>query len=386
MNELERHELRHTDGRPLWVYGELRGGLAADEPAGDAAPGLHQRYDALTDTWLAVSSARNTRPNSALAARTAARPACPLCPGGPEVPFSYEAAVFGNRWPSFRHDPPPVPDDPRFAESYGACEVVLYTEAHEGSLGTLTPDDVARVVAIWRDRSAALWADPRHALVEVFENRGEAVGATISHPHGQVYAFDRLPPHIRGRVAALARHREATGECLTCQVVAVDAATPDRVVTDARAFTVSVPFAPRWPYEVHIRARRHGAGRLTDLNPGELAELAGLLREIVQRYDGLFDVELPYMMTVMEAPADAPDWHLAVEFLPPHRSAQLTKIRASVETSTGLFINDTLPEASARALAAQTVSRRTEPAVPLIRHRGAAEHPEPTHTFGGEFR
>ena len=109
-------------------------------------------------------------------------------------------------------------------------------------------------------------------------------------------------------------------------------------------------------------------------------------KEIVQRYDGLFDVELPYMMTVMEAPADAPDWHLAVEFLPPHRSAQLTKIRASVETSTGLFINDTLPEASARALAAQTVSRRTEPAVPLIRHRGAAEHPEPTHTFGGEFR
>lgn len=373
MTDLCRHELRHADGRPLYVYGELRGALPADEPAGDAAPGLHQRYDALTDTWLAVSPARNKRPNSALDAKRETPAGCPLCPGGPEVPFSYEAAVFGNRWPSFRHDPPPVPDDPRFAPSYGACEVVLYTEAHEGSIGTLTADEVARVVAVWRDRSAALWADPRHAFVEVFENRGEAVGATISHPHGQVYAFDRLPPHIRGRVAALSRHREATGECLSCQVVAMDAAAQDRVVSDARAFTVSVPFAPRWPYEVHIRARRHGARRLTDLSPEELSELAGLLKEVVQRFDGLFDFELPYMMTVMEAPSDAPDWHFAVEFLPPHRSAQLTKIRASVETSTGLFINDTLPETSARALATRPVTRRSEPAVPTVRHLAPGE-------------
>lgn len=386
MPMLVRHDLQHADGRPLYIYGQLRGSLPADELPGDAAPGLHQRLDALTDTWLAISPARNTRPNSTLDARRSAPVACPLCPGGPEVPFSYEAAVFGNRWPSLRHDPPTVDPDPRFAESYGACEVVLYTEAHEGSLGSLSSEAVARVVAIWRDRSEALWEDPRHAFVEVFENRGEAVGATISHPHGQVYAFDRLPPYIRGRVAALSRHREATGECLSCQVVATDAATPDRVVADARDFTVSVPFAPRWPYEVHIRARRHGARRLTDLNPAELAEFAGLLKEVVQRYDSLFDFELPYMMTVLEAPADAPDWHLAVEFLPPHRSAQLTKIRASVETSTGLFINDTLPETSAAALVSRPVTRRLEPAVPRIQHRAHGELPEKDPQLGGELR
>jgi hypothetical protein len=117
-----------------------------------------------------------------------------------------------------------------------------------------------------------------------------------------------------------------------------------------------------------------------------LAERGGLLREVVQRYDGLFDFELPYMMTVLEAPADAPDWHLAVEFLPPHRSAQLTKIRASVETSTGLFINDTLPEASARALATRPTGRRAEPAVPSIRHRAPMGLPEPIRLSGGEVR
>jgi UDPglucose--hexose-1-phosphate uridylyltransferase len=375
MPELVRHELHHGDGRRLYVYGALRGVLPAEAPAGATGPGLHQRYDALTDSWIAISPARNARPNSALDATRTVQPGCPLCPGGPELPFSYEAAVFENRWPSLRRDPPPVAHDPRVAPSMGRCEVVLYTDAHEGSLGTLAPEEVARVLAIWRDRSAELWADPAHAFVLVFENRGEAVGATISHPHGQVYAFDRLPPQVRAREEALSRHRDATGSCLTCEVVATDAAATDRAVTAARAFTVAVPFAPRWPYEIHVRARRHGARRLTDLSPQELAELGGILKEVVQRYDALFGFELPYMMTVQEGPDGVPDWHLSVEFLPPHRSAQLTKIRASVETSTGLFINDTLPEASAAALAAPAVTRRTEPAVPTIVHRTQGEHP-----------
>lgn len=282
--------------------------------------------------------------------------------------------MFENRWPSFRHDPPPVPaaDDPRYAPSLGRCEVVLYTERHEGSIGTLTPDEVARVVAVWTDRSKELWADPRHRFVFIFENRGEAVGATISHPHGQIYAFAELPPFIARRAAALAGHRERTGTCLTCRVVAADLAAAERRVADAAAFTVSVPFAPRWPYELHIRARRHGARRLTDLTPAERSELAGLLKEVVIRYDGLFGFELPYMMTVLEGPADAPDAHVAVQFLPPHRSPQLMKIRASVETATGLFINDTLPESSAAALAAAPAPRRSEPAVLTV---GGPSHP-----------
>lgn len=362
--EVARHDLVRADGRRLFVYGELRGELADEASEPFERPGLHQRLDALSDTWVTISPSRNKRPHSALDARNDGDSTCPLCPGGPEVPFSYDAAVFENRWPAYMATPPPVPDDPRIAPSLGRCEVVLYTEAHAGSLATLDIAALARVIAIWRDRSDALWADPDHRFVMVFENRGEAVGATISHPHGQIYAFDRLPPFVAARVAVLVDHRARVGTCLTCEVVAADDAAPERSVTTGEHFLVAVPFAARWPFEVRIRARRHGARRLTDLEPAEQVELASLLRNVVARYDGLFGFELPYMMVVHEGPADVPDWHLSVEFLPPHRSADLTKIRASVETAAGQFINDTLPERSAARLAAVPVSRRLEQATP----------------------
>jgi len=380
---LPRHELHHADGRRLWVYGRLLGRLdeasprdghdTAPRPDGESeaaseAAALHQRYDPLTDTWIAISPARNTRPHTASGPdEGTSAGACPLCPGGPEVPFPFEAAVFENRWPSFVREPAPSPDasNPWFAPSLGACEVVVYTSDHEGSLATLSPVELARVLAIWEDRTAAAWSDPRMEFVLTFENRGEAVGATIGHPHGQIYAFGSLPPLIERRVAALQRHREVAGTCLTCTVVQRDAAAPERTIERSTRWQVAVPFAPRWPYEVHVRATRHGARRLTDLDRAERAELSGLLRRAVARYDRLYGFELPYMMAVIEAPAEAPDHHLAVEFWPPHRSAVRMKVRASVETGTGTFINDTVPEQSAATLRAIDVPDRAE-APPIL--------------------
>ncbi|MGH8896371.1 MAG: galactose-1-phosphate uridylyltransferase [Egibacteraceae bacterium] len=365
---LPRHLLRHADGRRLYVYGELRGQLPAGEvPA--TPPPLHQRWDALTGTWVAISPARNGRPNIAVLP-LADHGECPLCPGGPEVPFSYEAAVFENCFPTLVEEPPlPESSDPRIESSFGRCEVVLYTEAHSGSLGTLDPAEVCRVVAVWCDRSQALWADPEHPFVLVFENRGEEVGATLSHPHGQIYAFGHLPPLITSRMDVFRWHRRAKRECLGCAVANDDAAS-DRVVVKNDAFAVAVPFAARWPYEVHVRARRHGLRRLGDLAPAEQVHLAAALQEVVQRYDGLFGHELPYMMTVLEAPDGADDWHLAVEFLPPHRGPGQLKVRASVETATGMFMNDTLPESSASELAAVKVEEMSWAgvSVPAVTH------------------
>jgi UDPglucose--hexose-1-phosphate uridylyltransferase len=114
---------------------------------------------------------------------------------------------------------------------------------------------------------------------------------------------------------------------------------------------VSVPYAARWPYEVHVRARRHGLRRLADLTAEEELDLGLALRDVVYRYDRLFEDPLAYMMVAQEAPEESDDWHLHFEFSPPNRSASQLKVRASVETATGFFINDTLPEASAHALA-----------------------------------
>jgi UDPglucose--hexose-1-phosphate uridylyltransferase len=128
-------------------------------------------------------------------------------------------------------------------------------------------------------------------------------------------------------------------------------ARSDRVVSANDSFVVAVPFAARWPFEVAVRARRHGLRRLTDLLRGEQRDLAVALRDVARRYDALFDLQLPYMMVAQEAPRDQLDWHLAFELYPLYRAPGVAKIRASVETGLGLFLNDVAPEDAARRLA-----------------------------------
>ncbi|MGZ6314183.1 MAG: galactose-1-phosphate uridylyltransferase [Candidatus Limnocylindrales bacterium] len=370
---LPRTDFPLPDGRTVRIYGEVPG--APPETVARRQPAeLHLRRDELTATWIAVSPARNVRPHRSDAERAglndaapavpgspAERFACPLCPGGPELPVGYEAAVFDNRFPSLVPDPPPVPDSAEagYAPALGRCEVVMFTHRHEGNFATLTPAETARVIAVWRDRTSELWEDPRNAFVMPFENRGAEIGATLSHPHGQLYAFGHLPPMIERRVAALVAGRARRGSCLTCAVVARELGS-GRIVQENPHWAIGVPFAARWPYEVHVRAIRHGARRLADLGPDETVSLAGALHGVVERYNGLFGFELPYMMVVQEAPRGADDWHLGIELYPPHRTRDLLKIRASVETATGLFINDTLPEASAKLLAAIPTAPRKE--------------------------
>ena len=353
---LPRHTFVSPEGRRLHIYGDVRGRPGGDWPRVVPAA-LHRRFDALSGAWVEISPARNVRPHTT-DAPSPGRPACPLCPGGPEIPFSYQAAVFDNRFPAVVPKPPAPPRGPGFGPSIGRAEVVMYTEVHEATFADLEPDALARVIAVWRDRSTELWANPAHAFVMAFENRGELVGATLSHPHGQVLAVDHLPPTIAARIHALVDGRRESGHCVTCSVAERDAA--ERSVLANDHFVVAVPFAPRWPYEVHVRARRHDLRRLGGLRAEEQQALAAALRGLVRRYDRLFGFELPYMMTIMEAPAGVDDWHLAFEFLPPHRSERLTKVRASVETATGLFLNDTLPEASAARLAGVAASAEAE--------------------------
>ena len=341
------------------MYGELRGSLEDEGPgaAGDGAE-IHKRLDVFTDSWVGIAPARNTRPLDS-AETSAGLEQCPFCPGGVEVPFSYEAAVFDNRFPSFRPDAPPAPHlDGPTGPAHGHCEVVLYTDRHDASFGGLSPTELARVIAIWIDRGRELWADPAHAYVCVFENRGAEVGATIAHPHGQIYALDHLPPVTAAKSEAHRRHRLREGGCLSCAATQADDRS-SRVVSANESFVVAVPFAARWPFEVAVRARRHGLGRLADLLPEEQRDLALALRDVARRYDALFDFPLPYMMVAQEAPHDEPDWHLAFELYPLHRAPGATKIRASVETGLGLFLNDVAPEDAARQLGGLDV--RAEP-------------------------
>jgi UDPglucose--hexose-1-phosphate uridylyltransferase len=316
------------------------------------------RWNALRGEWTVTATHRQER--------TFFPPAdyCPLCPthaGGfpTEVPYeTYELVSFENRFPSLQREPPEPAvsgDDLQpVRPAYGACEVVLYTPRHDVTLAELPVATIDRLVRVWQHRSAEMGARPGIAYVMPFENKGAEVGVTLTHPHGQIYAYPFVPPHPAAELAQARAHRAAHGTCLICALAAREEQDGRRVVAANDAWVAYVPFAARWPYETHVVARRHAA-LLTDLRPAERRALARLLKSLLLGFDRLFERPFPYIMAVHQAPVDPAtheDAHLHLEFYPPLRSATKLKFLAGSETGAGMFIDDTLPETTARELRA----------------------------------
>ena len=268
-------------------------------------------------------------------------PLCPTRPGGPptEIPFpSFEIAVFENRWPAFE-------------APHGAAEVIVYTDSHEGSLATLSPQRAHELMWVWRHRYVELGAREQTRYVLIFENRGVEVGVTLHHPHGQVYAYPFLPPLPQLELRADAR----LGGCALCALLQSELRDGRRLVYEAEELAAYIPYAARWAYEAHVVLRRHRAS-LLDCDDGELRSLALALQALVRGYDALFERPFPYVMVVHQAPTGAPvgepaaGGHVHIEFYPPLRAAGKLKYLAGSEQGAGTFIADTVPEESATAL------------------------------------
>lgn len=287
---------------------------------------------------------------------------CPLCPTKPRgVPTEidrpdFEIAVFQNRFPSL-HPRPPAPavegtELTPVERALGECEVVVYTPQHDATLAGATLERLRRLIDVWAHRTLALGARPEIDYVFVFENKGEAIGVTLHHPHGQIYAYPHIPT-IPAREAANAReHRARTGSCLWCDLQAQELADGRRVVLATDTWVAGVPFFARWPYEVHLAPRRH-VGWLHELDAGEVEGLARALKAILVKYDGLFGFSLPYIMAIHQRPTDGGDhdgYHLHIELYPPNRTETKLKYLAGSEAGAGAFINDTLPEQTAERL------------------------------------
>jgi UDPglucose--hexose-1-phosphate uridylyltransferase len=291
----------------------------------------------LRDEWVTVSPTRQERTYHPSAAEC---PLCPSRPGGPatEIPVAdYQIAVFENRFPSF-------------SGALGRCEVVCYTPEHDSSLGAQPVEHIRDLVEVWQDRQRELSRLPGVRFVYIFENRGEEIGVTLHHPHGQIYAYPFVPPVIERELQAFARHRRRTGACLYCEVLAAEADGPGRIAGDER-FAAFVPSFARWPYEVHVAPRRHLA-RLTDLAPDEADSLAAVLKEVLQRYDALWDRPLAYVMAMHQRPPGrgGAGFHLHVELYPPNRTSDKLKYMAGSELGAGAFIVDARAEETAREL------------------------------------
>lgn len=275
------------------------------------------RVDPLTGAVVVVSSDRQGRPNLPT-------DPCPFCPGGREAPDPYDVRWFVNRWPA-------LPD--------GRSEVVLYSPDHDASLWSLGVAGARRVVDLWATRTSALGSRPDVAYVLVFENRGPEVGATITHPHGQVYAFDEVPP-VPARELAVAR-------CAVC------AEEPDgRLVAEAGGWRAWVPAAASWPFALVLAPSLH-LPDLPTLDTSARDGLAALLVDVLGRLDRLFAAPMPYLLWVHQRPTDGGAWptaHVHVEVSPLLRAPGTPRFVASGELGSGVFFNPVVPADAARRL------------------------------------
>jgi UDPglucose--hexose-1-phosphate uridylyltransferase len=316
------------------------------------------RWNPLLGEWVATATQRQNR--------TFLPPDdyCPLCPTKPggfptEVPEeNYDIVVFENRFPSLKTnpDPPAVESSELYPvrPAQGVCEVVLYSPNHSSSLAREPVEQIRKLISVWSDRFRELGSLEFVKYVFIFENKGEAIGVTLHHPHGQIYAYPFIPPRIETELRQFAAHHETKGECLLCDVIREEQRDARRLVFENDSFLAVIPFFARWPYETHIYSKRHFQA-LIDMSANEADDLAAILKTLLVAFDDLFKISFPYMMVMHQRPVDggAYDYyHFHIEFYPPMRAANRLKFPAGSETGAGMFINDTLPEEKAAELRA----------------------------------
>ena len=325
-----RTSVRLADGRELIYFDDVPG---LDRTAPDTrelppyAPGAELRYDRLHGEEILIAAHRQTRTFQPAAGQ------CPLCPSTPahasEIPAAdYHVVSFENRFPSLG------------GPAGGRCEVVSFTSDHDGTFATLPRERLATVGRAWADRTAELSAMPGVEYVFLFENRGAEIGATLPHPHGQIYAFPYVPTVPRRMLEAVLAYREG---CLMCDILDREAAGP-RVVAETADFLAYVPEAARWPYEVYISPRTCVSG-LPGLDEARRDELMVLYADILRRFDALYGRRTPYMACWYQAMP-----HMSARIYTPQRTADKLKYLATSETGAGAYINDVLPEAAAARL------------------------------------
>ena len=357
-----------ADGRELLYYDDPGTSLGPDravdaralDPRPDTAT---MRLDVLTGDWISVAAARQNRtflPPAEL------DPLAPQTPANPsEIPARYDVAVFENRSPSFGPalaetvgsapvavDPPTGLDDlatlglGRTRTSAGRCEVVCFSPDHEGSFGTQTVTRARTVIEAWADRTAALSALPGIEQVFPFENRGEAIGVTLRHPHGQIYAY----PYVTPRTSRLLESIDRVGTDLFDRILTFEQAST-RVVLQGEHWTAFVPFAARWPLEVHLVPHRHAAD-FAETTDAERDELATLYLRLLRGVDAVYDSPTPYIAAWHQAPVhvgrDGARLHL--QLTSPRRAADRLKFLAGSEAAMGAWIGDVPPEQAADRL------------------------------------
>ncbi|MGQ4913299.1 MAG: galactose-1-phosphate uridylyltransferase [Candidatus Asgardarchaeia archaeon] len=311
------------------------------------------RYDPIKGQKIIVAAHRSKRP---------VRPSsfCPFCPGAPDVPSGkWDVISIPNRYPALSPDANTevhlASSNPLFkrTQAYGICEVVVYTPDHNTELEDLPFEHMLKVIELWQNRYRELSKKKGIRYVFIFENRGRAIGVTLDHPHGQIYAFPFIPEIIETELKNSKQYYlENHGRCIFCDTINAEKAEYSRIVYENDNFIAFIPFWAMFPYEVYLLPKRH-MQNILELNREEVMDFAKAIRVIRKKYNKYFGFKLPFMMYFHQAPIgneEYPYYHFHVEFRPIHRGKNKIKYPASVENGAGTFINPTNPEINAKNL------------------------------------
>jgi UDPglucose--hexose-1-phosphate uridylyltransferase len=344
----------------------------------------HRRRNALTGEWVLVSPHRTQRPwqgqveKHARSKRPAYDPTCYLCPGnaragGATNPQYTGTFVFDNDFAALRPGPapdtaPPSEDELLVASAEpGRCRVICFSPRHDLTLPDMDLPAIRGVVDLWAEQYAELGSDPAIGHVQIFENKGEVMGASNPHPHGQIWAQASVPLHVARETERQRAHHDRHGRTLLADYLAEELRRDERIVCANDAFVALVPWWAVWPFETLVLARRPAA-HLGELTDAERDGLADIVQRLTRRYDNLFDVSFPYSAGIHQAPTDGlahPEWHLHMHFYPPLlRSATVRKFLVGYEML-GEPQRDLTAETAAARLRALPETPLDDKSVPL---------------------
>jgi UDPglucose--hexose-1-phosphate uridylyltransferase len=347
-----------ADGRTIRYYDtkdQVR--AVADKREKVEQPGIGElRLDPLVNEWVAMAAHRQGRvflPPKEL---------CPLCPSTgenlTEVPEDdFEVVVFDNKSPSLR---PPVGDwalpdmagpDTDTGSAAGKCEVICFTADHGQSFKDLSTERIRVLLEAWIDRTRELSQEKFIQHITPFENRGEEVGVTLAHPHGQIYAYSYVPPKVARMLEVAKKHKERTGKVLFDEIVAREIKDEERIVAENKHWVAYVPYAARYSFEIHV-APKVSVADLSELTPEVADAYPAIAKEVLQRLDGVFDIPMAYIAAWHQAPVregrDLLRLHWQITSV--RRAPGKLKYLAGSESSMGAFIMDLRPEQSAAQL------------------------------------
>lgn len=341
MSEVRRSQQKLADGREIIFFdrpGAPERIVNDPRPLPPMATESQLRRDPMLDEYVVIASHRQDR--------TYLPPAneCPLDASREgrqtEIPTSdYQVAVFENRFPSFSGN--------------GRCEVVCFSSDHKARFADLGPDRVELVMTAWIDRTVELSRLPSVQQVFCFENRGREIGVTLTHPHGQIYAYPFVTPRTTRMLEVAERYWQANGTNLVDDVLAAEQQDGSRVIGDNEHWTAFVPQAARWPVEVHLYPKQR-VPDLPALGDDEQRAFAPLYLDVLQRFDRLYDAPLPYIAAWHQAPVNVGRDRLGLhlEVFSSRRTADKLKFLAGSESAMGAFVADVTPEQTAARLRA----------------------------------